>query len=177
MSELQVHGVYTSPEEKRRFAVKLFRGFSGVILHGIVAGTQLFHLRVALEDGPGWAEPGAGFCTYINLDAWNSLPENLQAAFRTAAKAVNSQMYSDYTAKDPAAFNRMVASGTEPRVFNQETLQAFHDSWTRINENLRQSNEMYRRISDSMTAFLEENRPYDERNQHAYESFLYSHAG
>jgi len=124
--------------------------------------------------GPGWAEPGAGFCTYINLDAWNSLTPDLQEAFRVAAKAVNAQMYADYTAKDPAAFNRMVASGTEPRVFNQETMQAFYDTWQQINENLRQSNEMYRRVSDSVNAFLAENRPYDERNQHAYESFLYS---
>lgn len=124
--------------------------------------------------GPGWAEPGAGFCTYINLDAWNSLTPDLQEAFRVAAKAVNAQMYADYTAKDPAAFNRMVASGTEPRVFNQETMQAFYDTWQQINENLRQSNEMYRRVSDSVNAFLAENRPYDERNQHAYESCLYS---
>jgi len=127
--------------------------------------------------GPGWAEPGAALCVYINLDAWNSLPPDLQQAFRVAAKATNSQMYSDYLTKDPAAFQRMVAAGTEPRVFTPETMQAFSQSWDRINENLRQSNEMYRRISDSVEAFLAENRPFDERNQHAYEAFLYSQGG
>jgi len=86
-------------------------------------------------------------------------------------------MYSDYLTKDPAAFQRMVAAGTEPRVFTPETMQAFSQSWDRINENLRQSNEMYRRISDSVEAFLAENRPFDERNQHAYEAFLYSQGG
>src|SRR5690606_1073629 len=92
--------------------------------------------------GPGWAEPGAGFSTYINLDAWNSLTPALQQAFRVAAKAVNSQMYSDYNAADPAAFARMVASGTQPRVFSNEVLQVFYDSWTTVNDELRGSNEM-----------------------------------
>ncbi|HZJ10037.1 MAG TPA: TRAP transporter substrate-binding protein DctP [Trueperaceae bacterium] len=123
--------------------------------------------------GPGWAEPGAGFSTYINLDAWNSLTPALQKAFRVAAKAVNSQMYSNYNAADPAAFARMVASGTQPRVFSNDILQTFFASWTGINDEMRASNEMYSRISDSVTAFLAELRPYDEGNQFAFLNFVY----
>jgi TRAP-type mannitol/chloroaromatic compound transport system substrate-binding protein len=124
--------------------------------------------------GPGWAEPGAALCVYINLDAWNSLPPDLQQAFRVAAKATNSQMYSDYLTKDPAAFQRMVAAGTEPRVFSNEILQTFRESWTRIDAGLRSGNATYARIAESADAFLAGVRPFDQRNEHAYEAFTYS---
>ncbi len=124
--------------------------------------------------GPGWAEPGAALCTYINLDAWNSLTPDLQRAFRVAAAAANSQMYSDYLAKDPAAFQRMIAAGTEPRVFSNEILQTFRESWTRIDAGLRSGNATYARIAESADAFLAGVRPFDQRNEHAYEAFTYS---
>jgi TRAP-type mannitol/chloroaromatic compound transport system substrate-binding protein len=127
--------------------------------------------------GPGWAEPGAGFCAYVNLDAWNSLPPHLQEIVRVAAKAVNSQMLADYNAKDPAAYKRMVAAGTEPRVFPDEVMQTFWDSWQAVNEGLRTSNESYRRVSDAATAFLAELREYDKGNQFSYLSFVYGHTG
>lgn len=127
--------------------------------------------------GPGWAEPGAGFCAYINLDAWNTLPPHLQEVVRVAAKAVNSQMLADYHAKDPAAFTRMVTGGSEPRVFPDDVMQAFWDSWQTINEDLRGGNELYRRVSDSATAFMAELREYDKINQFAYLSFVYDHLG
>src|SRR5690606_26733222 len=123
--------------------------------------------------GPGWAEPGAAFSTYINLDAWNDLPGNLQAAFRTAAKAVNSQMMADYAAKDPGAFKRLVESGAEPRVLPKEVLDVLRSNWTTVNDNLRNTNEMYRRVSDSMTAFMGELREYDQGNQFAYLNYVY----
>ncbi len=123
--------------------------------------------------GPGWAEPGAALCTYINLDAWNSLTPDLQSAFRTAARAANTQMYSDYLSKDPAAFQRMVAAGTEPRVFSDDVMQAFRDSWTRIDAGLRGGNATYAAIAESVDAFTAAVRPFDQRNEHAYEAFLY----
>ncbi len=124
--------------------------------------------------GPGWAEPGAGFSAYINLDAWNSLPPHLQEVIRVASKAVNSQMLADYNAKDPAAFKRMVEAGAQPRVFPPEVLEQFWNDWQTINENLRNSNEMYRRVSDSANAFMAELREYDKGNQFAYLDFVYS---
>jgi TRAP-type mannitol/chloroaromatic compound transport system substrate-binding protein len=123
--------------------------------------------------GPGWAEPGAGFSTYINLDVWNDLPAHLQAAIRVAAGAVNSQMIADYHAKDPGAFKRLVDAGAEPRVFPTEVLDTLRGHWDTINENLRNTNELFRRTSDSMQAFMAELREYDKGNQFAYLSYTY----
>lgn len=123
--------------------------------------------------GPGWAEPGAAFSTYINLDAWNGLPANIQAAFRTAAKAVNSQMMADYAAKDPGAFKRLVEAGAEPRVLPKEVLDVLRSNWATVNDELRNTNEMYRRVSDSMTSFMAELREYDQGNQFAYLNYVY----
>src|SRR5690606_31800815 len=105
------------------------------------------------------------------------LPQHLQQVVQVAAKAVNAQMLADYNAKDPAAFKRMVDGGSEPRVFPDDVMEVFWSSWQTINENLRNENELYRRVSDSATAFMAELREYDKMNQYAYLSFVYDRAG
>lgn len=123
--------------------------------------------------GPGWAEPGAALCVYANLDAFNALPAHLQQTIRIAAKAANVQMASDYAAKDPAAYQRILAAGAQPRVFPDSVLAVLHDNWVSINDNLRNTNAGYRRISDSATAFLDALRPFDRGNRHAFLEFVY----
>lgn len=124
--------------------------------------------------GPGWAEPGAALCVYANLDAFTGLPAQLQQTIRVAARATTLQMMADYAAKDPAAYQRMVAGGTEPRVFPDSVMQAIWGHWQTVNQNLRGSSAAYQRISDSATAFLAEVRPFDRTNKHAFLEFVYS---
>ncbi|MGB5256768.1 MAG: TRAP transporter substrate-binding protein [Woeseiaceae bacterium] len=46
---------------------------------------------------PGWHEPGPGLETIINIDAWNSLPADLQEIVRTTCQAITLDMTAEYT--------------------------------------------------------------------------------
>jgi len=124
--------------------------------------------------GPGWQEPGAAFCLYVNLDTWNGMPDDVQQIVANAAQAVNVQMLSDYTNDDPAAFKRLQAAGAQPKVFPPDVLKAFYDGWTKVNDDIRGSNATYKKISDSMTAFMGQVRGFDQFNTYAFENFIFS---
>ncbi len=123
---------------------------------------------------PGWQEPGAAFCLYVNLDTWKGMPSDVQSIVADATQATNIQMLSDYTDKDPAAFKRLVAGGTQPKVFPEPVLKVLYENWVKVNDGLRGSNAMYKKISDSMTPFMAQVRGFDKINQYAYLNFIYN---
>ncbi|MGJ8669120.1 MAG: TRAP transporter substrate-binding protein [Oceanococcus sp.] len=57
---------------------------------------------------PGWHETGPTLEAIVNQDAWNELPEDLQAIVRIAAQATNQHMLSEYTARNQVALETLV---------------------------------------------------------------------
>ena len=98
----------------------------------------------------------------------------IKGIVENASQAVNVQMLSDYTDDDPAAFKRLVAGGSQAKVFPPDVLKAFYDGWTKVNDNLRSTNANYKKISDSMTAFMDQVRGFDKINSYAFLNFVYS---
>ena len=49
---------------------------------------------------PGWQEPSGMLDNFINLDAWNSLPDDLKAIVAAANGAVNTQVLSEFIARN-----------------------------------------------------------------------------
>ncbi len=124
--------------------------------------------------GPGWQEPGPMVGTYVNLELWSTLPEDVQAVLKAASAATNERMLSRYTSRDPAAFDRLVQAGAEPRVFPDDVLAVLRSHWETINEGLRSSNALYSKVSDSMNAFAEQVRGYDKINGFPYLKAVYN---
>ena len=56
---------------------------------------------------PGWHEPGPMLQLTINIDAWNSLPEDLQEIVASVCQAINLDMMADYTAGNAAALEQL----------------------------------------------------------------------
>lgn len=71
---------------------------------------------------PGWHEPGSNLEFDINLDAWNRLPEDLQAIVEGAARAVNQDMLDEYTAQNAVVLQELVADGIDIRPYPEEVL-------------------------------------------------------
>ena len=57
---------------------------------------------------PGWHEPGSTLEIIINKDAYESLPEDLKAIIKYAAKASNQEMQDEYTARNNKALNELI---------------------------------------------------------------------
>lgn len=66
-----------------------------------------FHQIAPYYYYPGWHEPGPTLELIINLEAWKSLPEDLQAIVRQAAKAANLDMHSYFDAHNPDALTEL----------------------------------------------------------------------
>ena len=56
---------------------------------------------------PGWHEVGPMLQCTVNLDAWNSLPEDLQAIVETTCQAINVDMMADYMAGNARALEQI----------------------------------------------------------------------
>jgi TRAP-type mannitol/chloroaromatic compound transport system substrate-binding protein len=66
---------------------------------------------------PGWWEGGAMIHFVINTEKWNALPKSYQSIVKSAAALATSDMQAKYEARNPQARRRLVAAGTNLRVF------------------------------------------------------------
>src|SRR5690606_33371045 len=57
---------------------------------------------------PGWHEPGSNLEFIINKDAFNTLPQDLQAIVRSAARATNQDVLDEFTAKNNLALQTLI---------------------------------------------------------------------
>ena len=57
---------------------------------------------------PGWQEPGPTLELIVNKEAFDALPSDLQAIVRSASQAVNSDVLSEYTARNNRALKELV---------------------------------------------------------------------
>ncbi|MBU1330339.1 MAG: TRAP transporter substrate-binding protein [Gammaproteobacteria bacterium] len=71
---------------------------------------------------PGWQEPNVTFELDINIKAWETLPADLQAIVRAAARDVNADMLDDYNARNMEAMEQLKAEGVEVRRLPDEVL-------------------------------------------------------
>ena len=118
---------------------------------------------------PGWHEPGPTLGTYVNLDTYNGLPEDVQNAIQTASKAANLQMLADYDAKNGAALQRIMdAGGVELRTFPNEVLSALEGFANELYEESAASSEMFAKIWPEWTAFRDSIRDFHAISEKAY---------
>lgn len=124
--------------------------------------------------GPGWQEPCATLCLYLNLDTFNSFPPEIQEAFRLAARAANETMLSRYEAANGPALQRLAESGTQVRTFSPEVLAALQGYMEEVHEQSAANNEFYARTLTSFTAFRENIREWHRQGEYAFQNFVYS---
>ncbi len=76
---------------------------------------------------PGWQEPNVTFELDINLEAWATLPPDLQAIVRSAARTVNGEMLDDYNARNMEAMEQLKSEGVEVRRLPDAVLARLKD--------------------------------------------------
>ncbi len=70
-----------------------------------------FHTVASYYYYPGWWDPGSSVEVQINLNEWNSLPQQYQEALKTAAYEVNVRVMARYDARNPVALRRLINDG------------------------------------------------------------------
>ena len=117
---------------------------------------------------PGWHEPGAMLEFTVNTQAFEALPEDLQAIVEYAARAANQNMLDEFTARNNESLRTLLAGGSKLRVLPDDVLQLLYDKSILVLESLIESDPMAQKIADSYEAFARDVRAYHEISERAF---------
>jgi TRAP-type mannitol/chloroaromatic compound transport system substrate-binding protein len=118
---------------------------------------------------PGWHEPGAMLEFIVNRKALLSLPEDLQAIVRYAARATNQDMLDEATARNNASLGLLVdRHGTQLRELPDDVLQALYRNSRVVMQRLIDSDPMARKVYESFHSFHEDVRAYHRISEQSY---------
>lgn len=107
---------------------------------------------------PGWQEPGPALECMINLDAWNTLPADLQAIVAVSCQAMSLDMVSEFMARNANALEQIRASGTDIRAFPDEVLAELKRISNEVIEELAAEDPLVERVWTSYRDFQNQAR-------------------
>ncbi len=118
---------------------------------------------------PGWHEPGTTLECLVHRPALESLPKDLQAIVRHAARATNEDMMADFTAHNNDALKALVEKhGVALRRFPPEVLAALREHADAVVAELAETDDLAWRIHASYQAFYARVREWTDISERAY---------
>lgn len=118
---------------------------------------------------PGWHEPGAMLEFTVNQDAFDQLPQDLQAIVEGAARATNQDMLDEFTARNNQSLTTLLTEhSTKLRPLPDDVLDVLYINAVSALERLKADDPMAQKIAASYEDFLEGVRRYHEISERAY---------
>ena len=118
---------------------------------------------------PGWHEPGSTLELIVNKQAFEALPDDLQAIVEVAARYANADMLDEYTARNNHALNELVDKhGVQLRQLPDDVMRALHSTSDAYLEELSQTGELTGRVYASWKQFMENAKNYHHISEQAY---------
>ena len=118
---------------------------------------------------PGWQEPGPTLECIVNRDAWDSLPEDLQAIVRVACQATNMDMVSEFMALNATALEQLSSDETvEVRKFPDEVLNELKELTYTVLDELAAEDPMLARVWTSYREFMNRSQPWQAISEGSY---------
>lgn len=114
---------------------------------------------------PGWQEPSVTFSLDINLKAWETLPPDLQAIVRAAARAVNTDMLDDYNAKNMQSMEQLKAEGVEVRRLPDDVLARLQEVAAEVVEASAAADPAASKVWEQQKAYMQRLYDYAESNE------------
>jgi TRAP-type mannitol/chloroaromatic compound transport system substrate-binding protein len=108
---------------------------------------------------PGWQEPNATCELDINLAAWATLPADLQAIVRAAAREVNADMLDDYNSRNMEAMEQLKGEGVEVRRLPDEVLAKLKEVAAAVVDSSAAADPLASKVWTQQKAYLK--RMYD----------------
>ena len=121
---------------------------------------------------PGWWEPGPTLELQVNLDEWNKLPAQYQAALQAAAGEINVTMAAQYDAVNGAALERLVAGGVKLSPYSDEILQAAYVKAFELYDAKAAEDAEFKAIYDKWMEFRARVQKWNFTNEFGFLKFL-----
>ncbi|WP_027965637.1 TRAP transporter substrate-binding protein [Halomonas halocynthiae] len=116
-----------------------------------------------------WNEPSAILEGTVNLDAWNSLPDDLKVVVTEAARASNMAMFSELVFRNAEALHTLTEEhGVKLRTFPTDVLAALKEASQKVIQRQVDSDEESRKVYASYSAFQETVRGFTDVGEFDY---------
>ena len=118
---------------------------------------------------PGWHEPGTALEMIVNADAYNGLPEHLQAIIDVAVREMNADMLAEYTARNNEALKELVEEkDVKLRRFPDDVINRLREMSDQVVKDLAKKDEMAGKAYESYKAFRDKVVPYTDISEKTY---------
>lgn len=114
---------------------------------------------------PGWQEPNVTFELDVNIKAWESLPKDLQAIVRAAARDVNGDMLDDYNTRNMEAMEQLKKEGVDVRRLPDDVLAKLKEVASGVVDATAAADPVAAKVWAQQSAFLERMYEYAEANE------------
>jgi TRAP-type mannitol/chloroaromatic compound transport system substrate-binding protein len=121
---------------------------------------------------PGWWEGTSQGHNIINIEKWNALPKNYQAAVDAASRDTFTWITGKYDAVNAPALKRLIVNGAILKGFPQEVLEACYTTANEIYADLSKTNPHFGKLHASMMAFKNDSLPWTQVAELSYDSFM-----
>lgn len=119
---------------------------------------------------PGWHELGTAFELMVNLDAWNSLPDDLKAIVSAAAFKSNIWMLSEFEAKNNAALRELIdVHKVQLKEFPAPVIKELRKLSTEVLEELAASDPDSKKVYDAFLAFQKNINAWNKITEEPYQ--------
>jgi len=127
-----------------------------------------FHKAARYYYYPGWQEPGPILECIVNREAFNALPNDLQAIVEIACSAVHDQITAEYTARNAASLQKLKEEGEiEIRPFPDDVLRQLRDFTDEVVAELAAKHPLAARINESFQTYRKTVAEWTEISEHA----------
>lgn len=128
-----------------------------------------FHQVAKYYYYPGWHEPGPTLELIVNKQAFESLPDDLQAIVEGAARAINQDMLDDYTARNNSALEELVnTNGVELRQLPDDVLVELNRVTQQVLQEIAAEDPNFKKVHESQKVFKEQAMKYHKISEQAY---------
>ncbi len=112
---------------------------------------------------PGWQEPGTGLECMINQQAWDALPDDLQAIVKTACQAAVMDTLSDFTYNNGIALQTLLKEhDVQLRRYPDEVLNRLSELSDELIKEMAAESDLMGRIYASYKAYQEIVNPWTD---------------
>jgi TRAP-type mannitol/chloroaromatic compound transport system substrate-binding protein len=106
---------------------------------------------------PGWHEPATCLDNFINIQAWEKLPNDLKAIVEAANTAVNQLVLSEFVARNQDSLETLINQhGVELRRFPDEVLNGLGKLAGEVMSDLASQDPLSREVMDSILRFRQQ---------------------
>lgn len=118
---------------------------------------------------PGWHEPGTTLESFINKEAFEALPKDLQVLVRNAIRVANQDMLADFTAKNNRALEQLVKEhGVQLRKFPDDVLKKLKTLSDEVVAEEAAKDPMAQKVYDSFVKFRDQATAWHAVSEQAY---------